>query len=166
MKKILSILIAATLLTSCSTRVTDFTILSTKNIELSRIGQFQQGRERVEGEDVKSTILYIPLGSSDVRLATDRALQSIPGAVALVDGSITYHSWSILLYGQRWYKVEGTPLIDMSLVSRKLSDYGGRKPSDEGKSYIGRKASGERRSLIGRKPSDEKEPDMEVKPKD
>ncbi len=52
--------------------------------------------------------------------ALDRAIESVPGAVALADGVIERHSWVIpLIYGRTWYSVEGTPIINPNLVSTK-----------------------------------------------
>ena len=53
--------------------------------------------------------------------AIDRAIESVPGAVALVDGVVTYSYFYIpYIYGQETYVVEGTPLIDPKLVSGEL----------------------------------------------
>ena len=46
----------------------------------------------------------------------DRAIESQPGAVALVDGVVSFKSWIIpFIYGQQKYIVEGSPLIDPKL---------------------------------------------------
>ena len=108
---------AALLVASCSTRLTDFTVISSKNVEISRGAEFKRGRERVTGTDVKHVIIVIPTGRPDVKQALDRAIESTPGAIALVDGVISFHSWFVpLVYGRQWYEVEGTPLIDPKLL--------------------------------------------------
>jgi hypothetical protein len=49
-----------------------------------------------------------------------KAIESVPGAIALVDGVITAHSWYIpIIYGRSWYVVEGTPLINSKIASTK-----------------------------------------------
>ena len=49
--------------------------------------------------------------------ALDKAIESTPGAVGLVDGVITHYSWYIpYIYGENWYEVDGTPLIDPVLL--------------------------------------------------
>ena len=43
----------------------------------------------------------------------DKAIESVPSAIGLVDGVVTYSWWWIpYLYGEFGYEVEGTPLID------------------------------------------------------
>ncbi len=50
--------------------------------------------------------------------AVDRAMESVPGAVALVDGVLSSRVWYIpYVYGQESYIVEGTPLIDPRLAT-------------------------------------------------
>lgn len=62
MKKLtLSIVIASTvLLSGCAQRIADFTLASTKNVELNN-GKFVTG-DRVSGEDTKA-IVIVPLES-------------------------------------------------------------------------------------------------------
>ena len=106
--------------TGCSQRLIDFTIISSKNVDLSQAANFQRGQSRVEGEDVKHIIIFIPTGVPNAKEALDRAIESVPGAIALVDGVITNHWWWIpYIYGKSWYVVEGTPLINPKLVSTK-----------------------------------------------
>ena len=47
-------------LTGCSQRLVDFTIISSKNVDLSQAATFQRGQSKVEGEDVKHIIIFIP----------------------------------------------------------------------------------------------------------
>lgn len=101
------------LLSGCSTRITDFTFISSKNIDLSHGADFKRAPTRVKGEDRKSIIILIPTGEPNAKEAMDNAIESVPGAVGLVDGVITKSGWYIpYVYGQIWYEVEGTPLID------------------------------------------------------
>lgn len=128
MKKLyfyLSLVVSMLIITSCSSRIIDFTIISTKNIDLSRTGNFQRARMRTQGSDVAHFILIFPIGNPNMKEAIDQALQKIPGAVALVDGVVYYKYWWAFLYGQRVYVVEGTPLIDptLGMVSKPLPDY-------------------------------------------
>lgn len=109
----------------CSQRLVDFTIISSKNIDLSQAAAFQRGQSRVEGEDVKHIIIFIPTGIPNAKEALDRAIESMPGAIALVDGVITRRWWYIpYIYGRSWYVVEGTPLINSKIASTKpTGDY-------------------------------------------
>lgn len=106
------------LLSGCVTRLVDFTVISTKNIEWSRAGEYQRAKERAEGEDLVHWIIIIPTGVPNMEEAIDRAIESVPGAVALVDGVLMTKFWWIpYVYGQQSYIVEGTPLIDPQLAS-------------------------------------------------
>ena len=48
--------------------------------------------------------------------AIDRALEKVPGAVALVDGVVSSKFIYFLVGGMNAYIVEGTPLIDPALA--------------------------------------------------
>ena len=104
--------------TSCSQRVMDFTLVSSKNVELSKFPTFERGDVRTEGKDTKPIIFIIPTGMPSGKEAIDKAIENIPGAVALVDGVLDYKWFYIpYIYGEYVYVVEGTPLIDPTLVS-------------------------------------------------
>jgi hypothetical protein len=88
----------------CTTRLVDFTMISTKNIDLSRSADFRRAQQRVKGKDEAMIIIFIPTGVPNMKEAIDRALESVPGAVALVDGvvlsgGILVHYWNIQLCG-------------------------------------------------------------------
>jgi hypothetical protein len=107
------------LLTGCTTRLTDFTIISTKNIDLSRGAEFIRGDTRVKGEDMKHIIIIFPTGVPSPKEATDRAIESKPGTVALLDG-VLEHEWFYFpyVYGYSTYRIKGTPLIDPKLLKK------------------------------------------------
>lgn len=108
------VLVFAFLTTGCKTRLTDFTILSSKNIDFAKSEQFTRGPSRVVGTDTAYIIIFIPTGSPHVKEAVDKALESVPGGVALVDGVLYAKSFWFLI-GASSYVVEGTPLIDPSV---------------------------------------------------
>ncbi len=121
-KKMSIMLVVASLMcllsTGCTQRMIDFTIISTKNIDLSKAASFRRAKAREEGVDTKHIIVIIPTGVPNMKEAVDRAIEKVPGAVALVDGVISFkHFYIPYIYGQQSYVVEGTPLIDTSLVS-------------------------------------------------
>lgn len=100
-------------LQGCVTRLTDFTVLSTKNVDLSRMGEYQRTEARVVGEDLKHVVIFVPMGVPNAKEAIDRAIESVPGGVALVDGVIEHRWWYIpYIYGQLSYTAEGTVLVD------------------------------------------------------
>lgn len=72
---------------------------------------FQKGTKRVKGEDVSHVVLCLPLGYPNMKEAIDKAIESIPGSIGLVDGVVKQSGWSCLFYGQNKYIVEGTPLF-------------------------------------------------------
>ena len=117
--KIILIILALTglIVSSCSQRFLDFTLISSKNVDLSKATTFQRGKERVEGKDMAHWIIVIPTGTVNVKEALDRAIESTPGCVALLDGVIYMKFWYIpYIYGMQSATVEGTPLIDPSLA--------------------------------------------------
>ena len=118
MKKLLLAVALAFLATGCSTRVGDFTMVSTKNVDLSHGADFKLGVAKVKGEDSKPIILYFPIGQPDMKTAIDRAIESTPGAIALTDVVITRSAVWFILGGQNTIEVEGTALIDPNLSKR------------------------------------------------
>ena len=123
----LSLSIIAIIFSSCSHRVLDFTLISSKNVDLSKGASFERGKSRVEGEDMVHWINFIPTGTVNIKEALDKAIESTPGCVALLDGVIYTKFWWIpYIYGQQRATIEGTPLIDPSLVynSDEVPTYG------------------------------------------
>lgn len=119
MKPALSLLFCVFALTGCTTRLTDFTVISTKNVDFSQLAKARRCSTRVKGKDTVHVIILFPTGVASMKEAIDKAIESVPGAVALVDG-VLYHNWFYIpyIYGQDSYVVEGTPLIVPSLVMR------------------------------------------------
>lgn len=105
------------IVSSCSQRVLDFTLISSKNVDFSKAATFMRGKNRVEGKDMVHLIIIIPFGTANIKEALDRTIESTPGCVALLDGVIYTKFWWIpYIYGQQSAIVEGTPLIDPSLA--------------------------------------------------
>lgn len=105
----------------CTRRIIDFTVISTKNVDLSRMGEYYRYDRRVSGKHSCATCFGGTLfGEPDMKTAMDRAIQRVPNAVALVDGVVYERNWSFLdLFGGKSIIVEGTPLIDTKTVSPK-----------------------------------------------
>ena len=111
----LAVVIASFIMTGCTQRFVDYTLLSTKNVDLSKAGTFKRGANRVTGEDGRYIIIFIPTGGRPhLKTAVDRAIESVPGAVGLVDGVVSARGWWFII-GENAIIVEGTPLIDPSL---------------------------------------------------
>jgi hypothetical protein len=115
--KLIILAMTALIFSSCSHRVLDFTLISSKNVDLSKAASFLRGKNRVEGKDKVHWIIIIPTGTVNIKEAIDRAIESTPGCVALLDGVIYTKFWWIpYIYGQQSATIEGTPLIDPSLA--------------------------------------------------
>lgn len=113
---IICIILCVVILSGCVTRLADFTLISTKNIDLTRGASFKRAQSRVTGQDIVSIIIIIPTGVPNMKTAIDKAIESVPGAIALVDGVLSQKVWYIpYIFGQSGYVVEGTPLIDPAL---------------------------------------------------
>ena len=127
MKKRFLIAIAGGLLlaTSCKTRLVDFTIISTKNIDLSKAASFKRTNNRIEGESKAHVIVFIPTGVPNIKTAIDKAIEATKGAVALTDGVVYSKFFYAVLYGYTAYVVEGNALIDPALASAETG-----KPED------------------------------------
>ncbi len=124
-KTVILLLFAVIILAGCTTRMVDFTIISTKNVDLSRAAEFESGKSRITGEDMAHIIVFIPTGQINIKEAIDNALESVPGAVALLDGVISSKFFYIpYIYGQQSYIVEGTALIDPQLASNSDNSLG------------------------------------------
>jgi hypothetical protein len=78
----------ALMFNSCTQRILDFTLVSSKNIDMSRAASFVKGNTRVKGVDMVHIIIFIPTGTINIKEAVDKAIESTPGCVALLDGVI------------------------------------------------------------------------------
>lgn len=92
-------------LDGCATRLGDFTVLSSKNVDVSglRMG------DRVSGEHCINKVFgMIPLGQVNWKEAMDDALEKAKGDV-MVDIVLTMKTWAIpLIWGQDCIETEGT----------------------------------------------------------
>jgi len=103
----------------CTTRVVDFTLLSTKNVDLSHANDYYRG-DRVQGEDKARIIVFIPMGTPGLKEAIDNTIEAVPGCIALADGVVYEGAWYIpFFYGENYIIVEGTPIIDRTLIQRQ-----------------------------------------------
>lgn len=104
-------------LSGCVQRLTDFTIISSKNVDLSKGADFIRGDSRVEGEDTKPIIVF-PVGIPNAKEALDNAIQSVPGCVGLLDG-VLEHEYFSFIFGYNTFRVKGTCLLDPKLMAKK-----------------------------------------------
>ena len=108
-KTVLLLTIAILLLTSaCTTRQGTFTILSTKNVEISRVDLKRIDFQRnVEGSDGRFWFLFIPFSvAPKVEEACDRCLEQ--GNGDFMTSAVLYStSWSCLLFSYDSWSLKG-----------------------------------------------------------
>ena len=99
----------------CTTqRLGDFTILSTKNVELSKLGTYERRGLRGEGSDVKNALAIYFGAVASMEEAVDEVIESVPGCRALVDVTVK----SVTRSFSAGYEVEGECLVDPELADR------------------------------------------------
>lgn len=93
------------MVTGCTTRLGDFTVLSTKNVDVSGV----KPGDRYTGEDCINLLLsMIPLGEINWKNAMDQALERGKGDV-MVDIVLTAKGWMIpYIWGQQCIEIAGT----------------------------------------------------------
>jgi len=111
------------LTTGCSVRQGDFSLLSTKKIELSHVDLQQADFTRdVEGSSSRLWFLFIPFGSTPtLEKACDAALERGRGDFMT---SVVAHSstWHIILFGWESWTVKGDIGDSMSAGAPDSSD--------------------------------------------
>lgn len=109
MKKycLLYLLLCTTALSGCATR-SDFTAISSKNVNLSNIKiDHSKTKGKTTGEDCQHTILFIPTsGAPTLDEALDKALEA-KQANLLLDAVVKWHTFGALIYSQTCWNVEG-----------------------------------------------------------
>jgi hypothetical protein len=110
MKKryLLYLLVCTTVLSGCASR-SDFTAISSKNVNLSNIKiDHSKTKGKTTGEDCQRMIIFIPTsGSPTLDEALDKALEAKQSNL-LLDAVVSWHSFSIpLIYGETCWSVEG-----------------------------------------------------------
>jgi hypothetical protein len=89
----------------CTTRLGDFTVLSTRNVDVAGL----KPGDRFSGEDCVNFLFgMIPLGQLNLKNAMDQALEKGKGDI-MVDIVLTSSGWAFpLIFGQQCVVVEGT----------------------------------------------------------
>lgn len=100
-------------LSGCSTRIVDFTAISTKNVSIPTSAR----GDRVTGQDCVPVFIG-PLGIPNMKTAIDKAIETSGAEYdALIDG-VVYSVNQSFLIGRQCFKVEGTP-VNTKAVSAK-----------------------------------------------
>lgn len=113
MKKLFSLALASLLLLpSCSVRLMDMTVVTTKNIDLNNLqGYITATNGRVNGKTTRHVVCLIPLGGLNYKDAVDDAIQKNGSScVGLSNAVLKAVGWNVLLYGQESIVVEGDPI--------------------------------------------------------
>lgn len=97
---------ALIVMSGCSARMIDFTVISSKNVSLEGL---RRGENRVVGKTCSPVVVF-PLGQPDLKTAVDRAIESAGAPFnGLVDGVVTYQDKSFI-FGVVCFEVTGTPI--------------------------------------------------------
>jgi hypothetical protein len=99
-------------LVGCSQRIGDFTLISTKNVDIG--GKYKKIDGRFSGDDSRGVFLGIPLGTPNLKTAVDNCIESGKGDLitnAVLDGSY----WSVIIWGEQKYTVTGDVWVKASM---------------------------------------------------
>jgi len=120
----LLLLASALFMTGCTHNIGDFTVLSTKNVDFSVIAGSRRGIP-VQGDDTQHIVIFIPTsGAPNLKTAIDRAIESVPGNIALLDARLQFRSFYIpYIYGQNAFLAEGRALINPAQASHSPAKY-------------------------------------------
>lgn len=107
MNRIRFLAVSALLLSGCEQRIGDFTIISTKNVDLANL-DIRPAQHEPEVEGLDSKLIIIVWGTpASMEEAIDRAIENGKGS-ALADASLYFTHWYIpYIVGQRKFRVEG-----------------------------------------------------------
>jgi hypothetical protein len=111
---VVMLLIVNLFLIECSTRVGDFTVISTRN---SNVKNWKRAPERVEGYSCSWWLLFFPLKKWDMKDAIEDAIDTSNNATkakgiqseSLLDVKLTTSWFSILFVTRSCLYAEGTP---------------------------------------------------------
>lgn len=119
----LVIALAVSLLAGCATRQGTFTVLSTKNTEISRVDLKRVHFTRnVSGQDSRFWFLCIPFGSAPLlEEAADECLEK--GHGDFMTSAVIYRTaWTVILFSYGAWRVEGDVGDSLSAGAADLKD--------------------------------------------
>ena len=107
MKKIMAIisLLILFLLTGCAERLGDFTVISTKNIDIGK--NYIKVESDAIGTSTKQIIVIFPTGTPSIKDAVDDLLKK--GNGDLVTNAVIHYNWYYIpyIYGEFSYEISG-----------------------------------------------------------
>jgi hypothetical protein len=99
----LACILALGIWAGCSQRIGDFTLLSTKNVDIG--GKYLK-LSRESGSDSRPDILTVPIGIPDMKQAVDNCIDAGKGEL-LTNVVVDFIQWTAIVYGKRTYMVTG-----------------------------------------------------------
>lgn len=137
-KKLVLFVIFASILIAfggCSQRIGDFTLLSTKNVEIG--GKYKKLDKRFQGEDTKMMLLGIPLGTPNLKTAVDNCIENGKGYL-ITDAVVDYSFFTVILAGQMKYTVTGDVWVkaDMSSLTNPNTELFQLQSGDSGYTLV------------------------------
>ena len=96
-------------LTGCSERLGDFTVISTKNIDIGK--NYIKVDSNAFGTSTKQIIIVFPNGTPSIKDAVDDLLKKTNGD--LVTNAVIHYNWFYIpyIFGEMTYKIEGDVYI-------------------------------------------------------
>ena len=91
-----------------SQRIGDFTLLSTKNVDLSEMENYRRTGSRQDARDMKNSFQLYVGSVPSMEEAVDNAIEQIAGCRALVDVSVK----AVSKMFSAGYEIEGECLVD------------------------------------------------------
>lgn len=115
---VLGIVVLALVVSGCSQRMIDFSIISSKNVSIATAAR----GSATEGEDWAHWFLIIPVTGTmipSLEEAVDRAIEAAgPEYDALMDGVVYMkHYWALIVFGHG-YRVRGIPVNTKKTLSQ------------------------------------------------
>ena len=106
MKKTILYIMASLFIFGCSQRLGDFSIMSTKNVDIG--ANYVKVEKNVQGKDMKPIYVVFPTGYPSIESAIDDALKKVNDSVIMTDVVLTYRYFYIpYVYGEYVFEVEG-----------------------------------------------------------
>ncbi|MCX4349558.1 MAG: hypothetical protein OSJ76_07245 [Alphaproteobacteria bacterium] len=108
MKRVIMLLISVLYISGCSTHITDFSMISNKNVNLNKvdIDKLPQSKN-VIGEDKKFVFLFIPTGVPSITNALNDAFDKTDTDI-MTDVTLKSWYWYIpYIYGNAGWEVSG-----------------------------------------------------------
>lgn len=100
-------MLALLTLNACTQHITDFTMISTRNVALNKTNLDNKPQSKnIIGEDKVFMLLFIPFGIPKIEPAVNDALHKGNGDL-LVDASLETTGWWFIV-GEMGYEIKGT----------------------------------------------------------